>query len=70
MALSLMMLQVGVNWKKRRLIKPFHQAELTEKQVINKNIKGLNRRTIIRTFKGINENKGIQRRPGSGRNVV
>ena len=33
-----------------------------------KNIKGLNRRTIFRTFKAINENKGIQRRPGSERN--
>ena len=30
-------------------------------------MKGLNRRTIYRTFKAINENKGIQRRPGSGR---
>ena len=37
-------------------------------QVINKNIKRLNTRTIYRTFKAINENKGIQRRPGSGRN--
>ena len=37
-------------------------------QVINKYIKGLNTRTIYRTFKAINENKGIQRRPGSGRN--
>ena len=36
-------------------------------QFINKNIKGLNRRTIYRTFKAINKNKGIQRRPGSGR---
>ena len=54
--------------KKRKLISSFHQADLTEIQVINKNIKGLNRRTIYRTFKAINENKGIQRRPGSGRN--
>ena len=37
-------------------------------QVINKNIKGLNIRTIYRTFKAINENKGIQRRPGLGKN--
>ena len=62
------MLQVGVSCKKRRLIESFHQADLTEIQVINKNIKGLNKRTIYRTFKAINENKGIQRRPGSGRN--
>ena len=54
--------------EKRRLISSFHQADLTEMQVTNKNIKGLNRRTIYRTFKAINENKGIQRRPGSGRN--
>ena len=54
--------------QKRRLIKSFHQADLTEIQVINKNIKGLNRSTIYRTFKAINENKGIQIRPGSGRN--
>ena len=54
---------------KRRLISSFHQADLTEIQVINKNIKGLNRRTIYRTFKAINEDKGIQRRPGSGRNI-
>ena len=52
---------------KRRLIDSFHQADLTEIQVINKNIKGLNRRTIYRTFKAINENKGTQKRPGSGR---
>ena len=50
---------------KRRLIESFHQAD--EIQVINKNIKGLNRRTIYRTFKAINENKGFQRRSGSGR---
>ena len=37
--------------KKRRLISSFHQADLTEIQVINKNIKGLNRRTIYRTLK-------------------
>ena len=54
--------------EKIRLIESFHQADLTEMQVINKNIKGLNRRTIYRTFKAINENKGIQRRPESGRN--
>ena len=54
--------------QKRRLIESFHQADLTEIQVINKNIKALNKRTIYRTFKAINENKGIQRRPGSGRN--
>ena len=54
--------------QKRTLISSFYQADLTEMQVINKNIKGLNRRTIYRTFKAINENKGIQRRPGSGRN--
>ena len=66
--LSLKMLQVGVSWKKEDSSHYFHQADLTEIQVINKNIKGLNRRTIYRTFKAINENKGIQRRPGSGRN--
>ena len=54
--------------QKRRPIESFHQADLTEIQVINKNIKGLNRRTIYRTFKAINENKGIQRRPASGTN--
>ena len=42
--------------EKRRLISSFHQADLTELQVINKNIKGLNRSTIYRTFKTINEN--------------
>ena len=50
--------------QKRRLIESFHQADLTEIQAI----KGLNRRTIYRTFKAINENKGIQTRPESGRN--
>ena len=54
--------------QKSRIISSFHQADLTEIQVIIKNIKGLNRRTIYRTFKAINENKGIQRRPGSRRN--
>ena len=54
--------------QKRRLISSIHQADLTEIQVINKNIKGLNRRTIYLTFKAIHENKGIQTRPGSGRN--
>ena len=53
---------------KRRLISSFHQAGLTEIQAINNKIKGFNIRTIYRTFKAINENKGIQRRPGSGRN--
>ena len=52
----------------RRLISSFHQTDLAEIQVINKNIKGLKGTTIYRTFKAINENKGIQRRPGSGRN--
>ena len=61
-----MMLQVGVNCKKED--SSFHQADLTEIQVINKNIKRLNRSTIYRTFKAINQSKGIQRRPGSGRN--
>ena len=64
--LSLKILQVGINCI--RLIESIHQADLTEMQVINKNIRGLNSRTIYRTFKAINENKGIQRRPGSGRN--
>ena len=49
--------------KKRRLIEFFHQADLTEIQVINKNIKGLNRSTIYRTFYTINKNNRIQRRP-------
>ena len=40
--------------QKRRLISSFHQTDLTEIQVINKNIKGLNRTTIYRTFKVIN----------------
>ena len=70
MILSLMMLQVAMNRKKRILISSFHQADLTEMQVINKNIKGLSRRTIYRTFKAINENKGIQRRPGLGRKRI
>ena len=48
--------------EKRRLISSFHQADLTEIQVINKNIKRLNRRTIYLIFKAINENKRIQRR--------
>ena len=65
---QLMMIQVGVNSKKRRLIEFFHQADLTEIQVINKNIRGLNKRAIYRIFKAINENKKIQRRPGSARN--
>ena len=65
-SLSLMMLHVWVNWNKED--SSFHQADLTEIQVINKNIKGLNTSTIYRTFNAINENKGIQRRPGSGRN--
>ena len=54
--LSLMVLQVGVNCKKR-LIESFHQADLSEMQVINKNIKELNyKKNIYRTFKAINEN--------------
>ena len=54
--------------QKRRLIEFFHQADLTEIQVINKNIKGLSIRIIYFIFIVINENKGIQWRPGSGRN--
>ena len=54
--------------QKRRHYEFFHQADLTEIQVINKDIKGLNTWTIYRTYKAINESKGIQRRPGSGRN--
>ena len=54
-------------FEKRRLIESFHQADLTEKQVINQNIKGLNRANIS-SFKRINLNKGIQRRPGSEKN--
>ena len=44
--------------EKRRLIESFHQVDLTEIQVINKN--------SLSNSKAINENKGIQRRPGSG----
>ena len=46
--LSLMMLQIGVNFKEKKvkLFSSFHLAELTEIQVINKNIKRLNRKTI------------------------
>ena len=47
--------------EKIRLILSFHQADLTEIQVINKNIKGLNRRTIYRTFKVINKTKGFKK---------
>ena len=54
--------------EKRRLISSFHQADLTEMQVINKNIKELNRTAIYRTFKTINENKRIQRRSRSEKN--
>ena len=54
--------------QKRWHTKSFHQADLTEIQIIIKNIKGLNRTTIYRTFKAINQNKGIQRKSGSGRN--
>ena len=67
MTLNLTMLQGGVNCK-IRLISSFHQSDLTEIQVINKSIKGLNRRTIYQIFKAINENKGIQKSHGSGRN--
>ena len=66
MTLSLIMLQVGLNWNKEDSSNFFYQTDLTEMQIINKNIKGLNRRTIYRTFKAINENKWIQRKPGSG----
>ena len=38
-------------FEKRRLIESFHQTDLTEIKVINKNIKGLNRRTNYQTFK-------------------
>ena len=51
----------------RRLISSFHQADLTEIQVINKNVKGQNRKTIYQIFKVINKNKWIQSRPGLGR---
>ena len=44
----------------RRLISSFHQADFTEIQVINKNIKGLNTRTIDRTFKAIMKTKGFK----------
>ena len=54
--------------EKITLIESFHQTDPTEIQVINMNIKGLNRTTIYRTFKAINENKGILRRSSSGRN--
>ena len=66
MTLSLMMLQVGGYWEKKETHRAFNQADLTGIQVVNKNIKGLNRRLSI-GLKAINENKGIQRRPGSGR---
>ena len=59
-----MMLQVGVI----EIFLSFHQADHAEIQVINKNIKRLNRRTIYRAFIAINDNKRIQRRPKSERN--
>ena len=40
----------------------FHQADLTEIQIINKDINELNRRTIYRTFTSINQSKGNERR--------
>ena len=48
----------------------FHSAELTKIQVVNKNFKRLNKRSIYCIFKAINESKGIQRRPGSGRKSI
>ena len=48
----------------------FIKLTLLKYKVINKNIKGLKRKTKHLTFKAINENKWIQRRPGSGRKSV
>ena len=64
---SLTMLQIGVNWKKKTHLIFSLNWPYWDTSHQYKNIKGLNRRTIYRTFKAINKNKGIQRRPESGR---
>ena len=48
--------------RKKDSIRSFHQVDFNEIQVINKNIKGLNRKAIYRTFNTINKNKVILRK--------
>ena len=51
----------------RSLIKSFCEANLSEVEVLKKNIKGLSKATVYRIFKKIRESGTIDRRPGSGR---
>ena len=51
----------------RSLIKSFYEANLSEVEVLKKNIKGLSKATVYRIFKKIRESETIDRRPGSGR---
>ena len=51
----------------RSLIKSFYKANLSEVEVLKKNIKGLSKATVYRIFKKIRESGTIDRRPGSGR---
>ena len=51
----------------RSLIKSFYEANLSEVEVLKKNIKGLSKATVYRIFKKIRESGTIDRRPGSGR---
>ena len=54
----------------RSLIKSFYEANLSEVEVLKKNIKGLSKATVYRIFKKIRESGTIDRRPGSGRKKI
>ena len=56
--------------EKRRLISSFHQTDLSEIQVFYKNIRGLNRNTIYRTFKAINKIKGFKEDMDQEENIL
>ena len=53
--------------EKRSLIKSFYWANLTESEVLQKEIKGLHCSLAYRIFKNLRNTGSILRRPGSGR---
>ena len=53
--------------RKQRAWLNLYEANLSEVEVLKKNIKGLSKATVYRIFKKIRESGTIDRRPGSGR---
>ena len=53
----------------RSLIKSFYEANLSEAEVLENNIKGLSKATVYRIFKKIRESEAIDRRPGSSKKI-